>query len=77
MDDQQALREIMKSLGRLEGQVETVITGQSELWQAHNRNGGRIDVLESKHDKQKGAFAVLGVIAGIIGSVVTLVLKAF
>ena len=77
MDNEQAFGEIQRTLGRLEGKVETIITGQAELWNAHTRVGERVDELESKHDKQKGALAVLGLIAGIIGSVITLIFRGF
>ena len=77
MNDPQVQAEILLSLGRLEGKVETILTGQTELWQAHTRTGARVDELESKHDRQRGALAVLGILAGVVGSIITFIFRGF
>ena len=71
MEQERALREIMRSLGRVEGKLEAVHGHVASLSQMQKAINGRVNDLESSRDQAKGYRAAMVGIAGLIAAVVS------
>ena len=67
--------DLSRAIGRIEGKLTAIHEDIGELKQEAAATNGRVDVLESRADKQRGAVAVISMIAAMIGSFLTLIFK--
>jgi glutamine synthetase len=71
MEQEQAFREIQRSLGRVEGKLEAVHDHVASLARSQREMNGRVDELESVHDKASGYKAAMVAVAGVVAAVVS------
>jgi glutamine synthetase len=71
MEQEQAFREIQRSLGRVEGKLEAVHDHVASLALSQREMNGRVDELESVHDKASGYKAAMVAVAGVVAAVVS------
>ena len=67
--------DLSRAIGRIEGKLEAIHEDVRDLWDHQNATSKRVNVLEAHEDKRKGVMAVLAVMAGAIGSIVTLMFR--
>jgi len=77
MENEQAFREIQRSLGRLEGKLEAVHGHVASLSMTQKEMNGRVDSLEAAQDKASGYKAAMVGVAGLIAAVISAGWKAF
>ncbi len=77
MDNHEAFAEIQRSLGRVEGKLEAVHDHVASLAASQLEMNGRVDELESAHDKAGGYRAAMVAIAGVIAAGVSVGWKVF
>jgi hypothetical protein len=70
-------QEMARAIGRLEGKLEAIHEDVVEIKDEVSQTNGRVTVLESRVDRQKGALAVLGALGAMVGSVLTLFFKGW
>lgn len=64
------LNEINRSVGRIEGEVRGINARLDKMNGTIGANTDKIDGLETDRDKQRGVFAVIGAIAGVVATFV-------
>ena len=81
MENEQTIKEIYRSVGRLEGKIETGFTAINDRLDKLNgsvkNHDDRINVNESKIDNASGAVKMVAVIASFIGAVIGFLLSYF
>ncbi len=77
MDNHEAFAEIQRSLGRVEGKLTAVHDHVASLSRLQREMNGRVDDLESAHDKAAGYKAAMIAAAGVIAAVVSAGWKVF
>ena len=72
---------IERSLGRIEGQLNSLVQYVKEINDANNKHfeslDKKINNLETFRDNLQGRMSVIGTIAGIIGGAITLIFNYF
>lgn len=67
--------DLSRAIGRLEGKMDSLLEDFQDHREDHKASDRRIDTLEARADRQRGALAVLSLLAGVIGSVFTFMFK--
>jgi hypothetical protein len=77
MDNHEAFAEIQRSLGRVEGKLDGIHRHVESLSFSQREMNGRVDDLESAHDKAGGYRAAMVGVAGAIAAAVSVGWKVF
>jgi hypothetical protein len=66
-------RDLSRAIGRIEGKLDAIHEDVRDLWSHQNSTSQRVNTLEASEDKRKGVYAVLALLAGALGSAITMV----
>jgi hypothetical protein len=67
--------ELSRAIGRIEGKLDAIHEDVRDLWSHQSDTSKRVNTLEAVEDKRRGVLAVLAILAGAIGSFVTMMFK--
>ena len=67
-------RDLSRAIGRIEGKLDAIHEDVRDLWTHQTTTSRRVNVLEASEDRRRGVYAVLALLAGALGSIITMVL---
>jgi hypothetical protein len=68
-------QELVRAIGRIEGKLEAMHEDVLEIKQEAQETNGRVTSLEAHRDRQRGAVAVLSMLAAAVGSFLTMLFR--